>query len=225
MNKWVNITILVLFFSGFLVWLFKESIKSLPGEMFSYNCDNFIDFSKFDTSNISDKCRLHVPEGTKVNYISNPPTFGPHYPSWITKGFYTEPRPDGNLVHSQEHGYVIIWYDCEQKLQSSSILVPTVLAQTLNMTSGSPGSPSAVLKDLPKQFSDGSCSNLTNQLQDVYRKFGPHKLIIMPRVGMNNPIILTAWNRMEKLTTVDQGTIKEFIDSFRDNGPEQTVEP
>lgn len=53
----------------------------------------------------------HVPEGTQVGYDTSPPTSGPHYPSPAQAGVYGEAPPAGNLVHSLEHGAVIIYYD------------------------------------------------------------------------------------------------------------------
>lgn len=220
-KKWFLIIIASLLLVGLLAWLFIESSKPLPGE-----------------AALQDG-RSHLPEGSKVEYKFNPPTSGDHYPSWITKGFYDTPRADGYLVHSLEHGYIIIWYDCENKVQSSEFrvqngialnLIETAYAQSTSMTSGSEGSASAKIEDLPKAFFNGSCDNLKSQLKDVYQKFGPHKLIIMPRVGMNLPglggrIVLTAWGRKDRLASVDENRIKWFIDAFRDAGPEQTVEP
>ena len=224
-KKWVIFAGLILLFIALLIWLLITSSKPLPGEKIAANCDNSIDFSKLDNTNITDKCRVHVPDGTVVNYSTNPPVFGPHYPDWISKGFYDEPRFDGNLIHSQEHGYVIIWYDCEQKVTGNRLqFTGTVYAQGIGMTQGSEGSPSAKLSDMPKSFSDGSCDNLKKQLKDIYQK-NSHKLIVMPRAGMDHPIILTAWGRMEKLNSLDQGKIKEFIDAYRDFGPEATNEP
>lgn len=52
----------------------------------------------------------HVPEGTKEDYNSNPPTSGPHYANSQPAGIYDKPIPDGNLIHSMEHGAVILWY-------------------------------------------------------------------------------------------------------------------
>jgi hypothetical protein len=211
----------------FLIWLFIASNKPLPG-----------------ISELQDG-RNHIPEGSKTNYKFNPPTAGDHYPSWITKGFYDEPRPDGNLVHSLEHGYIVLWYDCENKVQSAEGVVPSRLftyhfslknfssqallitsihAQTMGMTTGSEGSPSAKLSDLPKAFSDGSCDNLKNQIKSILNQ-DQHKLIAVPRVGLDAPLILTAWGRAEKLTSVDTRKIKDFISAFRDNGPEHTDEP
>lgn len=54
--------------------------------------------------------RNHVPDGTKVDYSTNPPTSGNHYATPQAGGTYDKPAPDGNLVHSLEHGAVIIWY-------------------------------------------------------------------------------------------------------------------
>ncbi len=59
---------------------------------------------------IVDQGRNHVPDGTKVDYNSNPPTSGPHYVKPKPAGIYNQGVPDGNLVHSMEHGAVIVWY-------------------------------------------------------------------------------------------------------------------
>lgn len=59
----------------------------------------------------------HVPEGSDPGpYSSDPPSSGRHYPSELEAGFYEEnvyPYPAGYLVHNLEHGYVIIWYNCD----------------------------------------------------------------------------------------------------------------
>ncbi len=53
----------------------------------------------------------HVPTSTQITYNTVPPTSGRHYGTATPAGFYVEPRPAGNLVHSLEHGAVIIYYD------------------------------------------------------------------------------------------------------------------
>jgi hypothetical protein len=57
----------------------------------------------------------HVSDGTPVTYPDAPPAFGQHYDVWegMERKLYTkEDRPPlGRLVHNQEHGFTILWYD------------------------------------------------------------------------------------------------------------------
>jgi hypothetical protein len=64
-----------------------------------------------DVEQFPSEGRGHVDQGSQVDYGTNPPTSGTHYPDWTDPGFYTERQPAGNLVHSLEHGYVVIYYD------------------------------------------------------------------------------------------------------------------
>jgi hypothetical protein len=54
----------------------------------------------------------HVEECTPIDYLSNPPTSGPHYPRWANVQTYDEPPPLGYLVHAMEHGAVLLGYRC-----------------------------------------------------------------------------------------------------------------
>ena len=57
----------------------------------------------------------HVDVGTSIHYTGVPPVSGRHSAQWadITKTLYVSAdRPElGELVHSQEHGWTIVWYD------------------------------------------------------------------------------------------------------------------
>jgi len=55
--------------------------------------------------------RSHVPAGREVDYNTTPPTSGPHYDGAVEAGFYEETPPLGELVHSLEHGAVVVYYD------------------------------------------------------------------------------------------------------------------
>lgn len=59
----------------------------------------------------------HIPKDTDPGeYNSDPPTSGLHYAEEAEAGFYDEniyTYPAGYLVHNLEHGYVIIWYNCD----------------------------------------------------------------------------------------------------------------
>lgn len=54
--------------------------------------------------------RNHVPEGTSIQYNTNPPAGGPHYAVTAHAGIYDKAPLDGYLVHSLEHGAVVLWY-------------------------------------------------------------------------------------------------------------------
>ena len=56
--------------------------------------------------------RVHVDEGSDVQWNHNPPHSGDHYPSWVQWGVYDEPVNRGNWVHNMEHGGVVLAYDC-----------------------------------------------------------------------------------------------------------------
>ncbi|MGH2459518.1 MAG: DUF3105 domain-containing protein [Chloroflexota bacterium] len=61
---------------------------------------------------IPDEGRVHVPEGSAINYRHNPPASGPHYPSPKDWGIYTATVADGYWVHNLEHGGIVVLYDC-----------------------------------------------------------------------------------------------------------------
>jgi hypothetical protein len=61
----------------------------------------------------------HVAENTDPGpFSTNPPTSGRHFAVSWKSAFYDAPPegvayPEGHLVHSLEHGYIIFWYNCE----------------------------------------------------------------------------------------------------------------
>lgn len=155
---WIAIALAV---GGFLVWAYFQLSKPLPGEA------------------VAEMGRNHVPVGTVVTYNSNPPTSGPHYAEWTRAGIYDQAPDDRNLVHSLEHGYVIIFYHDK------------------------------TLKD-----------RLAKLAQDLR----VWKLIVIPRDNLDAPLALTAWTRILKLQSVDEAKIRDFVNTFRDAGPEKTME-
>lgn len=54
----------------------------------------------------------HVPEGTPITWSSNPPSSGPHYPIWANFQEYAQPIDLGYVVHSIEHGAVVLFHQC-----------------------------------------------------------------------------------------------------------------
>jgi hypothetical protein len=54
----------------------------------------------------------HVPNGTRVDYPSYPPTSGTHWPQWADWGIHPEPVREEMFVHNLEHGGVVLLYRC-----------------------------------------------------------------------------------------------------------------
>lgn len=190
MKKIIIISVVVLGLVGLIAWAYVESSKPLPGQM------------------MADEERGHVPVGERVEYHTNPPTSGKHYEDWTKAGVYDQPLDDRNLVHSLEHGYIIISYNCAY---------PEVDAKF-----DPESTPSATTMD---KFSGDACKKLVNQLKGVFDKKGPHKLIIVPRPNLDAKVALTAWRRLDKFGNFDENRIIKFIDAHRDQGPELTMEP
>lgn len=60
---------------------------------------------------------IHVDEGSAIDFTSNPPAGGPHYPVWARFSTYfaeyaENPVPRGYYVHDMEHGAVVLLYKC-----------------------------------------------------------------------------------------------------------------
>lgn len=64
-----------------------------------------------NVQNYSNLGRDHVEQGTAIDYDPMPPVGGDHYGTTVEAGFYTETPALGSLVHSLEHGAVIVYYD------------------------------------------------------------------------------------------------------------------
>ena len=79
-----------------VVWIVRIAITPAPG------------------NRMKDEGREHVSaqEVEKTLYNSNPPTSGQHTVTWVKPGIYKAPQSEGELLHSLEHGYVVIHYNC-----------------------------------------------------------------------------------------------------------------
>jgi len=56
----------------------------------------------------------HIQPGQSAGYSERFPTSGPHDQKWIDPGVYDTVQPTAKLVHSVEHGMVVIYYDAPQ---------------------------------------------------------------------------------------------------------------
>ena len=53
----------------------------------------------------------HLRPGQSAGYTDRFPTSGAHDPNWVTPGVYGTPKPVTQLVHSLEHGLVVVHVD------------------------------------------------------------------------------------------------------------------
>ena len=206
--------------------LFKSSTKTLPGQ------------------EVPDKGRNHVTDIYGIEYSSNPPSSGPHFPVWAKPGIYDRFISNGYLIHSMEHGYIVIWYDCDKKLSifnsqfsiealahdepveestdSGQLLMHMKIQPTGNMSWFTPQNPSEEEIPLPDSFKTDSCKKLVSDLSQFTKV--AQRVVVVPKQNLDSLIALTAWGRIDKLNDFDDARIEEFIKAYHNRGPEQTVE-
>lgn len=216
-RKWAIIVAVLAIVIFVFWWLIKESSKPLPGQM------------------ISDMGREHVADISDITYNSNPPTSGKHFPVWAKKGVYDRIISDGHLIHSLEHGYVVISYNCEKKASkaleetvgppapsSGKPLMQMSIQVQGDMSFFTPQNPPEVEVDLPKSFQSNECKKQVSDLAGFLNDF--ERIVIVPRIDLDTPIALSAWTRLEKLNRFDKKKVKTFIEAFHNKGPEKTIE-
>jgi hypothetical protein len=192
MNKRLLIAGIVILSVAFLGWLLYLSTRPLPGVKQE-------DFG-----------REHVAVGTEVQYHSNPPTSGSHYEDWTRAGVYPEAKDDRNLVHSLEHGYIIMSYQCNPGFDNGS--------EVDEATDSAEASQSGELTTAAE------CDERKAKLEEIYNQKGKSKLIVIARSNLDTNFALTAWNYLDKFDEFDKSRIEKFINAHRDNGPEKTME-
>jgi len=67
-----------------------------------------------DVEQFPDRGNDHVQQGADIDYERVPPLSGTHYGSTTDAGFYEETPALGSLVHTLEHGAVIVYYDPDE---------------------------------------------------------------------------------------------------------------
>lgn len=128
----------------------------------------------------------HVPVCSELSPHTNPPTSGPHYPSWAEFGIYEKPIPVGFLLHSLEHSAVALLYNCalvEQKGEDCDELVDALVD---------------FYESYPK---DSLCSSGP-----------PHRLIVAPDPNLDVPFAASAWRGHLKGECFDAERVRAFVD-------------
>lgn len=83
--------------------------------------------------------RNHVLLPSELDYSAGPPAFGPHLTgtAGFERAFYTaQDRPEvGQLVHSLEHGFTVLWYDDAAAEDEAAMATLRALADRLQLAS------------------------------------------------------------------------------------------
>ncbi|MBI3397038.1 DUF3105 domain-containing protein [Candidatus Woesebacteria bacterium] len=230
-KKWGIILVVVVLVAGGGWWLFNEFSKPLPGQ------------------EVPLMGRDHVTDISGVEYNSDPPTSGNHFPVWAKPGVYDRFISDGFFIHSLEHGYVIVSYDCSKKIawlppvaeayakESTPSPFPSVspsptpnrvpltkmtIQATATMSWITPRNEPPEEVSLPDSFKSDACKNLVSQLTESSKV--AQRVIVRPRMNKDGLIDLTAWGRIDRLNSYDKKEVESFIKAFHNQGPEQTVE-
>lgn len=68
-------------------------------------CDGLVE-------SVPDEAGVHMPIGTLINWSSNPPAIGAHYPTWAGWDRHYQALDRAYYVHNLEHGGIVLLYNC-----------------------------------------------------------------------------------------------------------------
>lgn len=110
-------------------------------------------------------------------YNSNPPTSGPHYAEPAKGGFYEEAPPDEQLVHNLEHGYVILWYNCNALTSGQCDQLKQQLRDTMSRAGNSTRTGTPKLIAVPRPTLDVQLALTTWGRLDKFDGFDRERIV------------------------------------------------
>lgn len=135
----------------------------------------------------------HVEVGTPIEYPTNPPSGGAHYPVWARwDEVYDAPIDRGAYVHNAEHGGVALLYRCDAGC-------PDVVAALTSL-----------LDALP---TDAACTPPLRTRTIVTPD---------PLLPDDVQVGASAWGAAYSATCLDLPSLRAWIDEHRGLGPEDT---
>jgi len=135
---------------------------------------------------------LHIDICTEIQYETNPPSGGDHWPKWAAYKEYTTPVPRPLYVHNQEHGGVVLSYKCEGECPE----VVTTLQQVMN--------------ELPDDAICGTVPGVSK------------RLLLAPDPEITTPIAVSAWGAIYMATCIDKESLASFVSEVYGKGTEET---
>ncbi|MBK8173225.1 MAG: DUF3105 domain-containing protein [Sandaracinaceae bacterium] len=123
----------------------------------------------------------HVDPCTQLAYPTMPPMGGTHYSAWASFEAYDAPVPHGFLVHSMEHGAVILYHQC-------------LASECPELVAAMRAIPDAV-------EADPACSATLSR----------NRIIVVPDPTLDVPVAVSAWGHSYRATCFDEASIRAFI--------------
>ncbi len=148
------------------------------------------------TARVLEPTAGHVSDCTDLTYDTVPPAHGTHYGSWAQFRDYDSPVPWGFLVHSLEHGALVLARSCDASC-------PEVLDAFV-----------AVAKALPP---DEVCARAGSGVE--------HRLVTLVDPAQEFPILAAGWGRLYRATCLDLPSLLDFGASAYRGGPEDVCVP
>ena len=138
--------------------------------------------------------RDHIPAGTDPGpYETDPPTGGHHFPTTFNPGFYTEQDVAGMPKFPQ--GYLV------HDLEHGYVIYWYNCSATPAV----------------------DCAKLQDTIKQVIQENNSYKVIGFPWPAQKEPLVITSWGRIQRLSTIDQNAMRAFYKNYVNKGPEQTA--
>jgi hypothetical protein len=135
----------------------------------------------------------HVPAGTNPGpYQTDPPTGGKHYPATFEPGFYNDGDPETQYEYPE--GYLV------HNLEHGYVIFWYNCEAAPN----------------------GDCDALKATIQQVMdeTRSRTHKTIAFPWAGMQEPLVMTSWDRILRFDTPDARQMATFVRLYYNKAPE-----
>jgi hypothetical protein len=141
----------------------------------------------------------HVPVCALIDYRTNPPSSGNHYPIWAAYKTYPSPVPEGFWVHDLEHGAVVLTYNCAVTGTADSGTCNDDIAAAAAMIAALPDDPACV--SIPQQ--------------SVRRR-----IVMVPDPKLDVRFAASAWGWTLRANCFDDSAFLAFENAHYGHGPE-----
>jgi hypothetical protein len=138
----------------------------------------------------------HVAVCSPVEYGTNPPSSGHHYPLFPEYRVYDDAIPRGFWVHSMEHGGVVFTYscgDCDDEVSQAAALIAATEPAAACCTAA------------------GCASTVTNQL------------LMTPDPGLSTRWAASSWGFTLTADCFEPAIFRDFANAHRDNGAPEMI--